>query len=217
MVIISFKKSRKIGRNSLSLTGQITSIKNNDTVEFESQLERNLTYILERRLDVEMYCEQPITIEYFEGSVKRYYTPDFYVKYFGGSEELIEVKYQKDLLEKKEVLEGKFRAAKEFCTGNNMSFRVITEEDINSDELFNSKFLSNYRRPPVKTNLGDIEYILETLARFEKMTVNNLLDECSKNDQRKAELLFHVWYLISNYLINFNEEEKLSMNTLIWK
>lgn len=217
MVIISFKKSRKIGRNSLSLTGQITSIKNNDFVEFESQLERNLTYILERRLDVEMYCEQPITIEYFEGSVKRHYTPDFYVKYFGGSEELIEVKYQKDLLEKKEALEGKFRAAKEFCTGNNLFFRVITEEDINSDEVFNSKFLSNYRRPPVKTNLGDIEYILETLVRFEKMTVSSLLDECSKDDQRKAELLFHVWYLISNYLINFNEEEKLSMNTLIWK
>lgn len=60
------------------------------------------------------------------------------------------------------------------CICNNMSFRVITEEDVNSDALFNSKFLSNYRRPPVKTSLGDIEYILETLARFEKMMVINL-------------------------------------------
>lgn len=115
MVIISFKKSRKIGRNSLILTGQITSIKNNDIVEFESQLERNLTYILERRLDVEMYCEQPITIDYFEGNVKRHYTPDFYVKYFDGSEELIEVKYQKDLLEKKKFWKGNLEQQKNFA------------------------------------------------------------------------------------------------------
>lgn len=217
MVIISFKKSRKIERNSLSLTGHITSIKNNDVVEFESQLERNLTYILERRLDVVMYCEQPITIEYFEGNQKKRYTPDFYIKYFDGSEEIIEVKYQKDLLEKKDELEAKFKAAKEMCDANNISFRVITEDDINSNALFNSKFLSNYRRPIIKTNLGDIEYILENLDRFEKMTVNHLLDQCTKDEYRKAELLFHVWYLISNYLINFNEEEKLSMNTVIWK
>lgn len=217
MVIISFKKSRKIGRNSLSITGQISSVKNNDIIEFESQLERNLIYILERRIDVEMYCEQPIIIEYFDGNKKRKYIPDFYIKYFDGKEELIEVKYQNELLEKKEVLEGKFKAAREFCNSNNILFRVLTEDDINTCEFFNSKFLSNYRRPPFKPNLGDIEYILNILNKFEKMTVNNLLDECSKDDSRKAELLFHIWYLISNYLIKFNEEENLSMNTLIWK
>lgn len=217
MVIISFKKSRKIGRNSLSITGQISSVKNNDIIEFESQLERNLIYILERRVDVEIYCEQPIIIEYFDGNKKRKYIPDFYIKYFDGKEELIEVKYQNELLEKKEALEGKFKAAREFCNSNNILFKVLTEDDINTCEFFNSKFLSNYRRPAFKPNLGDIEYILNILNKFEKMTVNNLLDECSKDDNRKAELLFHIWYLISNYLIKFNEEENLSMNTLIWK
>ncbi|SHL29276.1 TnsA endonuclease C terminal [Chryseobacterium carnipullorum] len=217
MVIISFKKSRKIGKNSFSLTGQISSVKNNSIIEFESQLEMNLTYLLERRCDVSMYCEQPIEIEYFDGNTTRKYIPDFYVQYHNGEQEIIEVKYEKDLLEKKELLEPKFKAAREFCNSNNISFKILTESQINTPQMFNSKFLANYKTPRFKTNLGDIEYILDTLEKLEQTTITNLINECSSDDNRKAELLFHLWYLVSNYLINFNEEEKLSMNTLIWK
>lgn len=217
MVIISFKKSRKIGRNSFSITGQIFSVKNNSLIEFESQLERNLTYILERRRDVRMYCEQPIEIEYFDKNTKRKYIPDFYVQYQNGQQEIIEVKYEKELLEKKDLLEPKFKAANEFCNSNNISFKILTETHINTHQMFNSKFLANYKTPRFKTNLGDIEYILDTLGKLEQTTVTNLINECSSDDNRKAELLFHLWYLVSNYLVNFNEEEKLSMNTLIWK
>ncbi|WP_276877379.1 TnsA endonuclease N-terminal domain-containing protein [Chryseobacterium joostei] len=217
MVIISFKKSRKIGRNCFSLTGQIFSVKNNNLIEFESQLERNLTYLLERRRDVTMYCEQPIEIEYFDGNIKRKYIPDFYVQYQDGSQEIIEVKYEKDLLEKKDFLELKFKAAREFCSSNNLTFKILTEKEINTPRMFNSKFLANYKTPRFRTNLGDIEYILDTLDKLEETTVTDLINACSFDQNRRAELLFHLWYLVSNYLINFNEEEKLSMNTLIWK
>lgn len=216
MVIVSLKKTRKIPLNNLSLTGHVISVKNNDIIEFESSLERDFVYLLEYNQNVLNYCEQPIQIEYFNNNRKYHYIPDFYVKYLDNTQDIIEIKYEKDLLEKSKDFEVKFKAANEFCSLNGFNFRIISEKDINPIEVFNYRFLSYYKYPFSEINSGDIELILNKLKIFKKMTVNLLLESLSRDQDRKAELLYVVWHLVSNHLINYQSNEKLNMNSLLW-
>lgn len=215
MVIVSLKKTRKIPLNGISLTGHIISVKNNDIIEFESSLERDFAYTLEYNTNVLSYCEQPIQIEYFNKNRKCTYTPDFYIKYFDNHQEIVEIKYENDLVENARDYENKFNAAKEFCINNNLVFKVLTEKYINANEVFNCRFLSYYKNPTTPINFGDIEIILNKLKRFKRITVKLLLEECSSDLERKAEFLYTIWYLVSNHLINFDKSEKLNMNTIL--
>ncbi|MGG6229359.1 TnsA endonuclease N-terminal domain-containing protein [Tenacibaculum sp. SDUM215027] len=212
------KRVREINLKYFSLSGHITSLKNNSIVKFESSLERDYSIILEFNYKVRNYLEQPIVIEYLYKGKKRRYTPDFLVKEIDSiyAGKLIEVKYKKELEEKKETLEPKFNAAKEFCKKNNLVFEVVTENEIRTDYLENCKFLWRYRFNNDNINWVDVDYILSNVPKSKKVSVNHTLDRLTKDQNKKAELLYLIWYLVTAGLINCDLKKKINMDTKIW-
>lgn len=97
-MIISLKKQSYIKLSKMSLTGRISSVTNNSVVEFESSLERDFIYLLEYNPEVNQYFEQPIIIKFYFKRKEKSYIPDFYVEYSEDKKELIEIKYQRDLI-----------------------------------------------------------------------------------------------------------------------
>jgi hypothetical protein len=215
-LIISNKLKRKIPLGQFSLTGKISSLKMNDSIQFESSLERDYIELLEFNKEVESYYEQPFKIYYFKNNTQKHYTPDFLVKYWSGKTELIEIKYTRDLEENRKEYASKFNAATDFCKANNMSFKILTEKEIRTDHLFNAKFITNYRHPKYGFNFDETYVITEILSDYSRITIQQLLDIVSKDIWRQAEILYVLWVAIANHLVYCDFSKKLSMNTIIY-
>lgn len=144
---------RKITPHPHRVTGFYASRKNGSYIGWESQLEKDVCFLLERNTDVVRYESQSRTFEYIDNGKKRTYTPDFFVKYSNGREMYLEVKPQKFV--------DKFKQNKqqilEEINKENISFKIITEIDIRCGYfLENIKFLERYADIPVKQDTLDI-------------------------------------------------------------
>jgi hypothetical protein len=216
MVIISFKKQRKIDLSKVSLTGHITSVKNNTIVDFESSLERDFIFLLEHDAEISKYYEQPIKINYFESGFNKYYVPDFFVEYYDNRKVIVEVKYKKDLIENKKKYETKFNAAKLFCEKNNFEFQIISENQIRTEKLFNAKFLLYYKNPLLKLDHNYVRVIHRKVKKMKRISVIDLVESMTGDYQKKAELIYVVWYMVANELLYYEKNCKLTMNSLVW-
>lgn len=144
---------RKITPHPQRVTGLYASRKNGSYIGWESQLEKDVCFLLEHNVDVVRYESQSRTFEYIDNGKKRTYTPDFFVEYTNGRETYLEVKSQKFVdkfkLDKQQVLEEIYKA--------NISFKIITEVDIRCGYfLENIKYLERYADIPVKQDTLDI-------------------------------------------------------------
>ncbi len=192
---ISLKKKRNISANEFSLTGQIKSLKRNDFVDFESSLERDYIHILEFDENVRYYYEQPLKIEFND----RYYIPDFFVEYWDGSKEVIEIKYNIDLIDNASKYVTKFKAAEEFCNSNNLTFRILTETDIRNNYLFNIKFLNavQIRHTSNKSEyFNEFELLEQNMKKLKRTTPNKLLNSSTSCELKRAELIQYLWLMI---------------------
>lgn len=224
-----FKRVREIPLKSSSLSGEINSICRNDSVQFESSLERDFVYMLEFDINVNKYIEQPIEINYIDIKGKnRKYTPDFLVEYFDKNVEIIEIKYESVLLKKIDELEIKFNAAKEFCIKNQFNFRLITDKEIRIDkfdELANYKFLFRYKNffhKIISTeqyyyNLQkDLIKLYDLIYKLQKCSIKELIDKCSNNQEEKSQFIFLTWCMLADNLIKADLTIKLNLDTIIW-
>lgn len=223
------KRVREITLKSSSLTGIVNIGQINRSIQFESSLERDFIYLLEFNPNVKFYLEQPLEIIYEDSNgKKRKYTPDFIIEYFDGKVELIEIKYESTLLSKKEELEVKFTAARNFCMESNLEFKIITEILIRIEkelELYNYKFLSRYKSFYGNINIkesafepfnNDLKLILNKMNILKKCKIIELVENCANDNDKKAEIIFLTWYLIANKLIITDFSKKLSVNSIIW-
>lgn len=212
---ISLKKKRNIQANEFSLTGQMKSLKRNDTVDFESSLERDYISILEFDDNVRSYYEQPLKIEFQD----RYYIPDFYVEYWNGVKEVIEIKYDIDLIENASKYVAKFKAADEFCNVNGITFRLLTEKDIRNDYLYNIKFLNAVL---IRHTSNDSEYfnefelLYQNMKKLKRTTINRLLDVTTSCELKRAELIQYLWLMVIHKKIKTDLSKKLNMESEIW-
>jgi hypothetical protein len=115
---------RKIPTNRRSLTGLVSSRKNDRMTGFESSLERDFLLLLDFDCTVERYEEQPVTIEYTDTAGKRpTYTPDVLIYYrqdLAGPNTwplLCEVKYRDDLVDNWKEIKPKIRASRAYARG----------------------------------------------------------------------------------------------------
>ncbi|MDV3674238.1 hypothetical protein CMU30_06830 [Elizabethkingia anophelis] len=209
MVIISFKKTFEIDLKNFLVHTDSLIIQKNPEKKVKTQLAEDYMHILENDFNVISYCEQPFKLNYyFKNSIKEF-IPDYYVKY-KDREEIIILNtggYNIDELSEIESLLEK----------NKIEFQNLKPEDLDSNELFNYSFLSNYHNKGGQINDLDIQLVFKVVDRFKRLTVKNLIDELGKTFERKAEILYVIWYLVSSKLLNFNREEKLSLNTIIWE
>lgn len=212
---ISLKKKRNISANEFSLTGQIKSLKRNDLVDFESSLERDYIHILEFDENVRYYYEQPLKIEFDD----RYYVPDFFVEYWNGIKEVIEIKYTIDLIENASKYVAKFKAADEFCNSNDLIFRILTEKDIRNDYLFNIKFLTAVQIRHTSNEseyFNEFELLEQNIKKLKRSTPNKLLDICTSCELKRAELIQYLWLMIIYKKIKVDLNIKLNMESEIW-
>ncbi|WP_426933667.1 Tn7 transposase TnsA N-terminal domain-containing protein [Xanthomonas arboricola] len=103
---------------------------------------------------------QPVRIPVPGG---RPYVPDVLVHWLGsdrslagGRTVLYEVKYREELRRKWDELRPRYRAATRYARERGWQFRLITEDRIRTQSLFNAKFLLTYLSDPpiVKTLFG---------------------------------------------------------------
>jgi len=211
------KPARKIGLGRRSLTGKIYSQKDNETHLFESSLERDFIKLQEFDINVAKYIEQPVTIEYVHDKQKRYYTPDFLVYYIKDevSPLLCEIKYSVELKTKGKELKPRFDAAKEYAEKRGWSFQILTEKEIRNPYLENVKFLFGFLNNK-NFDDSDAPLICSKIEDIRITTPDELLAELSGIEQRRAELLHTLWYLIANRTIACDLTNLLTMKTEIW-
>jgi hypothetical protein len=230
-MILNFdKRIREITLKASSLSGIINTSQINKPIQFESSLERDFIYLLEFDIEVDNYLEQPIEIRYNDsfGNEKKY-IPDFAISYHDKRpHEIIEIKYESTLQSTYDDLLPKFQAAEQFCKENDFVFKVITEDYIRKQkhiELENFKFLSRYRsyfnninfeRSAFPSWNSDVLYLCEKMSKLQNCTVKFLVDQCAKDDYKKAELLFLTWYLVAMNFITADFSSKLNTNSSIW-
>lgn len=217
MMIISIKKQKEFPISKLELTKNIVSIEKNELVKNNSSLKEDYIQILEFNPKISLYCEQPIKIIFQANNKLNYYEPDFYIEYIRGKKELIEINPEKkfkigylEYLKKNKVI-------KEFCDSNNIDYNILTEKEIRNDLLFNSTFLLNFKSAKYGFRQEDTMIIHELLDKYEKLTITQLLDFSTNEQNRKAELLYVIWYMVANYFIKIDLTQKISMNSTIYK
>lgn len=216
------KPTRVIKKNHTSLTGKVSNSEGRLN-SFESSLERDFILITNFDPNVERFIEQPVRIEYFDEGKLRHYTPDFLIFYRNNDENqpyykprLIEIKYLDKLRKDKTLLKPKFDAAWDYCEVKGWEFKVLTENDIRSDFLFNAKFLSGYLNSD-EVKIEDIDYLIERLGELNYATPTELIENYSNNKVKKAHLLFTIWYMVANHLIGADLSNRLTMKSEIWK
>lgn len=224
------KRVRIIGPKTIGQSGIIISNKQNSAIQFESSLERDFVYLLEFDDDVECYIDQPLTIDYHDvRGLSRRYTPDFLVRYYESErqDELIEIKYHKDLLENHFLWKEKFSATDNYCKQNNLIFKIKTEKEIrdgNTIYLKNIIFILGYTRNLDKiyddsllNAIGsDSSIILDKLVQIGKSKIFELLEHLSNDESRRSEYLYIIWVLIGKKIVGCDLNSELSTKSFIW-
>lgn len=215
------KPVRKIKMNHTSLTGVIPSLKSNRLHEFESSLERDFIRLTEFDSNVAEFVEQPTIIEYENGGKICKYIPDFLITYKHSTTPgkwltplLVEIKYRSDLKENWKEYKPKFLAALRFCDQKGWKFKILTEVEIRTEFLENAKFLQQYKKATVSTE--DYSFLLTKIHDLRITTPNELLLCSSDNVNRRASLLYCLWYMIANTVIGVDLSKKITMNSSIW-
>lgn len=212
--------ARKIGLGRRALTGLIPSQKLSEgaSAHFESSLERDFFVLLEFSNDVAGWDPQPVQIPVPGG---RPYVPDVLVHWLGadrsiasGQKILYEVKYREELQRKWDELRPRFRAATRYARQQGWRFRVVTEDRIRTQSLFNAKFLLPYLSDPPDSQ--DALQLLHAIEVLGETTPAQLLASCSSDPWVRGRLVTTLWRLVAERTIAADLTSKLTMTSVIW-
>ncbi|MCT3950229.1 Tn7 transposase TnsA N-terminal domain-containing protein [Elizabethkingia anophelis] len=223
------KRVREISIKSSSLSGVVNINSVKQPIQFESSLERDFIFLLEFDKDIKQYLEQPLEIVYKDESGKqRKYIPDFIITYYDRPTEIVEIKYESTLNAMREELQMKFLAAKKYCEKNGFIFKVVTDKYIREEkriELQNSIFLSRYKDffdninkqksafPPINS---DLTLLYKNMKSVGEISVRELINKSSQDENKQAELIFLTWYMVANNYLYVNFRERLTLDSLVW-
>lgn len=143
----SYYPARKINnRNGLSkIVGLFSSYKMSIQIPWESQLERDFCYLLEFDKKIKNFFSQPKTFFFNYDGNEIKYTPDFYIEYFDGFHEYIEIKFSESLIKPK--IANKLKLLTKYFKMNDINFRIVCEDEVRlQPRLNNIKFLSKYSK-----------------------------------------------------------------------
>ncbi len=201
------------------------SFRGEKSISFESKLERDLLSLLEFDDSVIDVTEQPFTIEY-ENSNDRFvtYTPDFLVEFKSPVTThsydsyrkplLIEVKPEKVLERKFNVLKPKFKTGIRFAKTNDMVFKIFSESKIRTPKLKNLKIISRYKRYCYSI---DEEYrIIEHLNNVGHTRVDHLLCFLYITEEQRAIALGQIWQLVWKKQVSCDLSLPINLHTVIW-
>lgn len=170
----AFTKAREpVRRTTGRVVGRYPSIKNNQMVSWESQLEHKACVLFEFSAAVLAYREQPETIRFQHQDKWCRYTPDFCIETFGGRQTYIEVKPEKCLADT--TFLSRLRDISTALTEAKIGFGLLTDKELNNPVLqFNLKLL----RQPMRSELSTrtVRTATEYLAKYDGVLVGELAD-----------------------------------------
>ena len=213
---------RPIKPNFRSITAAVSSSKNPRSVMAESSLEKDFLIILDFDVNVRVYEEQPLTVNYTDSDgSSRSYTPDFFVEYRTDivpgkwmKPLLCEIKYRQDLFDGWHILKPKFKAARRLAKEKGWEFKIITEIEIREAFLYNAKFLRLYRK--YETNWDHYRILTDLLIDLRQASPNQLLLAYSEDKWKQAELLTSIWHLVACRMIHTDLNVPLTMHSDLW-
>lgn len=220
MNIDKMLRARKIPVQTRSVAGYFYSYKNKRNIDFESQLEKKFYLSFEFDGEIERYMEQPVKVDAILKGRKVSYFPDCIV-YFKPELQrtplLIEIKYSKEIKEKKEKIVNKIKAVSKYSKENGYVFKIFTEKKLNETYISNIKFLYGYYEKPKLNGTYDIyeSKIIGILNGGNKITVKGLLDYITKTDIEKMMVIPLVWHLICRNTLSANLNAPLTNSSLI--
>ena len=190
-------KARKIPVQTRSVAGYFYSLKNKRNIDFESQLEKKFFLSFEFDDSIEKYQEQPVKIDAILNGRKISYFPDCLVWFkpeLNAVPLLIEIKYLKEIIEKKEKIANKARTVSAYARENGMTFKILTDRRVNETYMDNIKFLYRYWQKPKAADKYE-RRILSAVADG-GLNVAGILDRISPVLMEKAEALPVIWHLV---------------------
>lgn len=171
-------------------------------IRFESSLERDFIALKAYDPAVREIEEQPVRIQFGSGGRPHHYVPDFRVTYVaaGRPTELVEIKYQAELIDREHELKARFDAAKEFAGSRGWQFIVMTEQEIRTPHLENLRFLQTFRHE--KPESGVSARLINEVNRARSITIDGLLGRTFNADDDRGRGLRCIWCLVANGLLS---------------
>lgn len=219
---MSIKNNYKSVRKPRPVYGSVSgyfAFRGQDTIWFESTLERDLIQKLEFNDNVMQVVSQPIEITYRSnlGNLSTY-TPDLLVQFFESplqqSPLLIEVKPRAKLRRDWKILKPKLKAGFQYAKDRGWDFRIYDEFRIRDTLLANIQFLKRYRNSDFQKD--ESIQILNRLDDFGAHSVNGLANSLFKADQKILQAIAHIWFLVERRYISCDLTQQLKPTTMIW-
>jgi len=223
--------ARKITRNYLTLSGQISSGKDNLPKFFEGPLESDFYMMLDFDWLVDRFNPQPVTISYMDPTgLKREYTPDTLIFFKTGAKGarnmkpiLAEVKTRESIAAEGDLHVWQAKAGDEYARNFGWRYRVFTQDDIHVPYTKNAKFLRRFRYETVDRRYYDpMADILHDVGELEIQelvirTAALLSPQQSDVERRNLQLsmLPTLWHAITRDLFYANLEQRLEMNSKV--
>lgn len=162
------------------------SYKINRDVMFYSELEYHHWILIECTREIKSFCEQPREMSaYIDNEVKRSVV-DMWIEWHDGTQEFIEVKYEKDIKNLSDVknrVATQIKVQEKWCKENNYIYRIATEKHIRQYPLLdNYKILLPYfklhRNPTDQTSINQ-QLVLEELSNKKPFSFRQLFHNLS--------------------------------------
>lgn len=214
----SFKPVRKPRPVYGSVSGYF-AFRGEETIWFESTLERDLLQKLEFNSNVMQVICQPVEIPYRTNLGRNStYTPDFLVQFYSTPNVqkhlLIEVKPRDKLKTDWKRLKPKLKAGFEYAKQQGWDFKIFDESRIRDQFLANLKFLKRYQNTEFPKE--DTLYLVNKLNQLEASTVNTLAISLYQSDQQILQAIAHIWALVAKKIISCDLTQALKPTTVIW-
>jgi Holliday junction resolvase len=191
---------RKIPIQTKSVAGRFFSYKNNQLLDFESQLEKKCYLILEFNENITSYEPQPLKINN--------YIPDILAYRENNIPLLIEVKYSDEAFNPDEKLQKKFDTLKNYAKENNLEFKIFTEKEITEPYFSNISLIYNYANINID---NDIKNYIKSLIPLTGISIANLLLKLNNDIQ----YLSYIYHLIFIKELDINLYQKINYNSIV--
>ncbi len=191
---------RKIPIQTQSVAGRFFSYKNNQLLDFESQLEKKCYLMLEFNDEVISYEPQPLKIDN--------YIPDILAHRKNNFPLLIEVKYSNEAFNPDEKLQKKFNTLEKYAQENNLEFKIFTEKEIKEPYFSNISLIYNY----ANINITDeIKNKIKSLIPKTGISIANLLLKLN-NDIQYLTCIYHLIFIKE---LDINLYQKINYNSIV--
>jgi hypothetical protein len=181
------------------------------STEFGSALGRDFVTLTSFLDPTASITAQPVTLCFREGQKLKRYTPDFLVRSRIIPSELVEVRYEADLLLHRDRLQPGFSAARIWAFNEGLSFRAVTDREIRTPLLENAKRLAPLRTAPMDALAAEE---LVGMARLRPNSTFGSLVSRFTGDRSAA--LATLWRLMARSQLRTDLTQSITYESAIW-